>query len=63
MNKLLSFFKSARPITLIVVSIGIGILAKLIETKFSDIAMGLQLVTFALLIYGIIKFLNSKIKN
>jgi ABC-type polysaccharide/polyol phosphate export permease len=62
MNKFLSFFKSASPILLIVISIGIGMFAKFIEMRFADIAMGLQLITFMLFIYALIKFFNSKFK-
>jgi len=60
MKKFFSFFKSASPILLIGLSIGIGFFAKLIEIKFTDIAMGLQLITFILFVYAIIKFFNKK---
>lgn len=56
MNKFLSFFKTASPLILILVSFGIGIVAKLIEIKFKDIAMGLQLITFILFIYALKRF-------
>jgi hypothetical protein len=62
MNKFLTFFKSASSIVLILISIGIGVFAKLIENKFSNIAMGLQLITFVLFVYAIIKFFNSRFK-
>jgi hypothetical protein len=62
MNKFLTFFKSASPIILILISIGIGIFAKIIEHKFSNIAMGFQLITFVLFVYAVIKFLNSRFK-
>ncbi len=60
MNKFLSFFKTASPLILILVSVGIGIVAKLIESKFKDIAMGLQLITFILFIYAL-KRVGNKI--
>jgi len=60
MNKFLTFFKTASPLILLLVCIGLGIFAKLIETKFSDIAMGLQLISFILFIYTLIKFFNSR---
>ena len=53
MNKFLSFFKTASPLILILVSVGIGIVAKLIEIKFKNIAMGLQLITFILFLYAL----------
>ena len=62
MNKFLFFFKSASPIILILISIGIGVFAKLIEKNFGSIAMGLQLITFMLFVYGVIKFFNSIFK-
>jgi hypothetical protein len=62
MNKFISFFKSASPILLILISVGIGIFAKLIEKSFTDIAMGLQTITFILFVYAFIKFFDSKFK-
>jgi ABC-type polysaccharide/polyol phosphate export permease len=53
MNKIVSFFKTSSPIILILICFGIGVLAKLIELKFSDIAMGLQLITFILFVYAL----------
>lgn len=53
MNKFLSFFKTASPLILILVSVGIGIVAKIIEIKFKNIAMGLQLITFILFLYAL----------
>jgi len=58
MNNFLSFFRRASPLLLILVSTGIGVFAKFIEMRFSDIAMGLQLITFLLFIYALIKFFN-----
>ncbi len=62
MNNFVSFFKSASPLILILISIVLGVLAKFIEKRFTDIAMGLQLITFVLFLYGLIKFFNSKLK-
>lgn len=56
MNKFLSFFKTASPLILILVSVGIGIVAKIIEIKFKNIAMGLELITFILFIYALKRF-------
>lgn len=55
-----SFFKSISPLFLILFSVIFEILAKFIETKFPTIALGLQLLTFLVFIYAIIKFFNSK---
>ncbi len=62
MNKFISFFKTASPLILMLLCIGIGIVAKLIEKKFPDIAMGLQTITFIMFVYAFIKFINSKFK-
>ena len=62
MNKFLSFFKAASPLLLLTISVGVEILAKVIEIKFPTIAMGLQLLTFMVFIYALIKFFNSKFK-
>ncbi|WP_395065323.1 hypothetical protein [Flavobacterium sp.] len=62
MNKFLSFFKTPSSLILVLISFGIGVLAKLIEKKFPDVAMGLQLITFILFVYGIVKYFNSRFK-
>ena len=60
LNKLLSFFKSASPLLLLGLSIGLGIFAKLIETKFTNAALSIQLFTFVLFLYAIIKYFDKK---
>jgi len=62
MNKLFSFFKTASPLLLLLISVAVEILAKIIETKLPTIAMGLQLLTFMVFVYASIKLLNSKFK-
>jgi len=62
MNKFLSFFNSASPLLLLLISAVVEVLAKIIETKFPTIALGLQLLTFVVFIYALIKFFNSKFK-
>jgi hypothetical protein len=62
MNKLFSFFKTASPLLLLLISVVVEILAKIIETKLPTIAMGLQLLTFMVFVYASIKLLNSKFK-
>ena len=54
--------KEMKPIKLLFVAAIIGVLAKIIERWFVDIALGLQLICFAILIYGLIKLSNKKIK-
>lgn len=60
--KFLDFFKKASPVMLILISVGIGIVAKLIEKNFTSIAMGLQLLTFILFFYALIKLFSPKKK-
>lgn len=62
MNKFLAFFKSASPFILILMCVIIGIVAKLIEKRFTDIAMGFQLITFFLLLYALGKLFSRKSK-
>jgi hypothetical protein len=60
MNKLINFFKTASPLILLLLCIGAEIVSKIIEIKLPTIAMGLQLVTFVVFVYSLIKFFNSK---
>jgi hypothetical protein len=60
MNKLIAFFKTASPLVLLLVCVGSEIVSKLIEIKFPTIALGLQLITFVVFIYALIKFFNSR---
>jgi hypothetical protein len=62
MNKVLVFFKTVSPKILLIICICLGLLAKLIESKSPDLAMGLQLVTFGLLLFAIKKHFNSRVK-
>jgi uncharacterized membrane protein YvlD (DUF360 family) len=62
MNKVALFFKTVSPKILLIICIIIGLLAKLIESKLPDVAMGLQLITFGLLLFAINKFFNSRRK-
>ena len=61
MNKIISFFKNTSPLILLLISVGVEILSKIIEIKFPTIAMGLQLLTFMVFIYALIKFFNSNL--
>ena len=60
LNKILTFIKSASPLILIGISIGIGVFAKLIETKFTNTALCFQLITFVLFIYAVKKIFDKK---
>ncbi len=62
MNRFLLFFKSASPLLLILISFVIEVLAKFIEKWFASFSMGLELITFILFFYALIKFFNSRFK-
>jgi hypothetical protein len=48
------------PVKIILISALIGGLAKIIERFSKDIALGCQLFSFALVMYAIVKYFNSK---
>jgi hypothetical protein len=60
MDKVVGFFKNTSPLKFVLISIGLGILAKFIERKLPNLALGLQLISFILFFYAIIKFFNKK---
>jgi hypothetical protein len=62
MKKIITFIKTASPIVSVLICIGIGSVAKLIEKSFPDVAMGLQTITFILFVYAFMKFFDSKFK-
>ncbi len=62
MNKFLSFFRQTSPLTLLLISAILAVIAKLIEKNFTNIAMGLQTITFILFVYALIKFFNKVFK-
>jgi hypothetical protein len=62
MKKIINFIKTVSPVVLVLICIGIGSIAKLIEKNFPDVAMGLQTITFILFVYAFMKFFDSKFK-
>lgn len=60
MNKVVDFFKNASPLYFILISIGLGVIAKFVERKLPSLALGLQLISFILFFYAIIRFTNRK---
>ena len=60
MTKFLSFFKSTSPLLLLLLGVGIEFLSKLIEKRFSSLALGLQLLAFIVIVYSLIRLLNGK---
>ena len=55
-------FNQMKPIKLLFIAAIIGVLAKIIERWFVNAALGLQLICFVILIFGLIKLSNKKIK-
>jgi sulfite exporter TauE/SafE len=63
MNKFLSFFKSTSPLLLLLLGVGIEFLSKLIEKRFTSLALGLQLLAFIVIVYSLIRLLNRSRKT
>ncbi|WP_264509321.1 hypothetical protein [Flavobacterium sp. N1719] len=61
MKKVWNWYRSVSAMLLIVLSFGIGLLSKLVEIKFEDLAMGLQLIAFFFLISGLIRFFDKTV--
>ncbi|TBX69146.1 hypothetical protein EZL74_07140 [Flavobacterium silvisoli] len=60
MIKLLSFFRTSSPFILLLLGIGIEGLSKLIEKKLTNVALGLQLMAFIIIVYGLFRLINKK---
>ncbi len=60
MIKLLSFFRTSSPFILLLIGIGIEGLSKLIEKKLANVALGLQLMAFIIIVYGLFRLINRK---
>ena len=63
MTKFLSFFKSTSPLLLLLLGVGIEFLSKLIEKRFTSLALGLQLLAFIVIVYSLIRLLNRSTKT
>lgn len=61
MKKVWNWYRSVSAMLLIVLSFGIGLLSKLVEIKFEELAMGLQLIAFFFLISGLIRFFDKTV--
>ncbi|MCZ8169632.1 MAG: hypothetical protein ACK5RV_07775 [Flavobacterium sp.] len=58
MRKIWLLYKNTPALLLILLSFGIGLLSKLVEGHFTDIAMGMQLIAFFFLLSGLIRFFD-----
>lgn len=61
MKKVWNWYRSVSAMLLIVLSFGVGLLSKLVEIKFEELAMGLQLIAFFFLISGLIRFFDKTV--
>jgi len=60
MEKVLQFFKSKSPIAYIVIGVLLIALSYFLEKKLPSIFMGMRLLAFIVILYGLIKFFNKK---
>ncbi|SHF28351.1 hypothetical protein SAMN05444377_10627 [Flavobacterium fontis] len=58
MKKVIHWYRNVPFLILILLSFGIGLLSKLVEGHFTDIAMGMQLIAFFFLLSGLIRFFD-----
>ena len=60
MSKVISFFKTKSPFLLLLIAIVIELLSKLIEKKLEGFALGLQSISFIIIVYSLIRLFNRK---
>lgn len=60
MEKITLFFKSKSPLTFIVIGVLLIVLSYFLEKKLPSIFMGMRLLAFIVIVYGLIKFFNKK---
>ncbi|MCZ8145120.1 hypothetical protein [Flavobacterium sp.] len=58
MKKVIYWYRNVPFLILILLSFGIGLMSKLVEGHFTDIAMGMQLIAFFFLLSGLIRFFD-----
>jgi hypothetical protein len=58
MKKVIYWYRNVPFLILILLSFGIGLLSKLVEGHFTDIAMGMQLIAFFFLLSGLIRLFD-----
>ena len=63
MKKFVSFFKNTSPLLLLLLGVGIEFLSKLIEKRFTSLALGLQLIAFIIIVYSLIRLLSRSGKS
>lgn len=60
MEKLIHFFKSKSPLAYIVIGVLLIVLSYFLEKKLPNIFMGMRLLAFMAILYGLMKIFNKK---
>ncbi|CAM3528085.1 hypothetical protein FSS13T_20650 [Flavobacterium saliperosum S13] len=60
MEKVIRFFKSKSPIAFIVIGVLLIALSYFLEKKMPGIFMGMRLLAFIVILYGLIQFFSKK---
>lgn len=60
MEKFIQFFRSKSPLAFLVVGVLLIVLSYFLEKKLPNIFMGMRLLAFVAVLYGIMKFFSKK---
>lgn len=60
MGKIIQFFKTKSPLAFLVLGVLLTILSIFLEKKVPTLFIGIRLLAFGLIMYGLIKFFNKK---
>ena len=60
MTKVSSFFKTSSPFILLILGIGMEVVSKFIEKKVESLALGLQIISFIIIVYALIRLISRK---
>ncbi|MGX7668284.1 hypothetical protein [Flavobacterium pedocola] len=60
MEKILQFFKSKSPLAFLVIGGLLIVLSVFLERKLPTLFLGMRLLAFGCILYGLIKFFNRK---
>ncbi|MCG2611093.1 hypothetical protein LZZ90_06205 [Flavobacterium sp. SM15] len=60
MEQIIQFFKSKSPLVFLILGVLLIALSYFMEKKLPSVFMGMRLLAFITIIYGLIKFFNKK---
>lgn len=60
MEKIIRFFKTKSPLVFLVLGVLLIVLSVFLEKKLPTLFMGMRLMAFGFVVYGLIKFFNKK---